>query len=127
MTEKAATIQDKLRQARLDLVERQAKNARKRAIAVRLRALRDTRGLTQAEVAEAAGMTQSMIARLEALSGPVPSLESIDRYVDACGGQMALLISSSAAVLPDLAVKFEQFRGRLPKGDRLSRYQANRR
>ena len=66
----------------------------------RLSPRRDARGLTQAEVTEAAGMTQSMIARLEAPSGPVPSLESIERHVNACGGQMALLISPAAAKSP---------------------------
>lgn len=93
MTEKCPPLRNELCRARPELAEHQAKNVRKRGIAVRLRALRDARGLTQDEVAAAAGMTQSMIARLEALSGPVPSLESIERYVDACGGHLALLIS----------------------------------
>lgn len=105
MTEKTTAFREQLRQARPDLTERQAKNARKRAIAIRLRALRDAGGLTQAEVAAVAGMTQSMIARLEALSGPVPSLESIERYVEACGGQVALLISPTAFEVPDIAVR----------------------
>lgn len=90
---KYTTLQTELRCAHPTLAGRQAQNARKRGIAVRLRALRDARGLTQDEVAAAAGMTQSMIARLEALSGSVPSLQSIERYVDACGGHLALLIS----------------------------------
>jgi predicted XRE-type DNA-binding protein len=81
MTEKTIAFREQLRQARTDLTKRQAQNARKRAIAIMPRALRDTRGLTQAEAAEAAGMTQSMIARLEALSGPVSGIESIERYV----------------------------------------------
>lgn len=88
------TFRKKLLEARPDLVEHQEKNACKRAIAIELRALRDARGLTQAEVAAAAGMTQSMIARLEALSGPLPKLRSIERYVEACRGHMALLISA---------------------------------
>ncbi|MEP0455093.1 MAG: helix-turn-helix transcriptional regulator [Roseibium sp.] len=74
-------------------MKRQAKNARKRAIAIELRALRDTRGLSQTEVAEIGGMTLSMIARLEALTGRVPRLELIESYVQACGGHMALHIS----------------------------------
>jgi len=126
MPENNTPLRGQLHQARPDLAERQAKNARKRAIAIKLRALRDARGLTQVEVAETAGMTQSMIARLEALSGPLPSLESIDRYVDACGGHMALLISPAPTALPDIAVRFDQFRG-LPSGERLSRDEANAR
>jgi transcriptional regulator with XRE-family HTH domain len=117
---KAPPLREQLHQARPDLAERQAKNVRKRAIAIKLRTLRDARGQTQVEVAEAAGMTQAMIARLEALSGPLPSLESIERYVDACGGEMALLISPTTTELPDIAVKFHQFHGRLPSGERTS-------
>lgn len=104
MSKKAKTFREKLREARPDLVAHQEKNARKRAIAVKLRALRDARGMTQADVAASAGMTQSMVARLEALSGPVPGLDSIDRYVAACGGQMALVISPDAIELPETAV-----------------------
>ncbi|PHR04117.1 MAG: hypothetical protein COB29_12790 [Sulfitobacter sp.] len=93
MCEKALTFRQKLGSARPNLAKRQAKNARKRAIAIELRALRDSRGLSQTEVARIAGTTQSMIARLEALTGPVPRLETIERYVEACGGHMALHIS----------------------------------
>ena len=93
MSEDRVPFRNQLRRARPELAEHQAKNVRKREIAVRLRALRDTKGLSQDEVAAASGMTQSMIARLEALSGPVPSLEAIERYVDACGGYLALLIA----------------------------------
>lgn len=127
MPENNTPMREQLHEARPDLAERQAKNARKRAIALKLRALRDARGLTQVEVAERAGMTQSVIARLEALSGPLPSLASIDRYVDACGGHMAILISPAPTELPDIAVRFDQFRGRLPSGERLSRDEANER
>lgn len=68
------TFRQQLDEAHPALTERQAKNTRKREIAAKLRALRDARGLTKSEVAEAAGMTQSMVARLEALSGPVTGL-----------------------------------------------------
>lgn len=55
MTEKTIAFREQLRQARPDLTKRQAQNASKRAIAIMPRALRDTRGLTQAAAAEAAG------------------------------------------------------------------------
>ncbi|MFW8635871.1 helix-turn-helix domain-containing protein [Cribrihabitans pelagius] len=93
MAKSYKSLRGALHHAHPQLAEHQAKNARKRGIAVKLRALRDARGLTQEEVAAAAGMTQSVIARLESLSGPVPSLGSIERYVNACGGHFALLIS----------------------------------
>ena len=93
MAKSDTSVRNAIHRAHPQLAEHQARNARKRGIAVKLRALRDARGLTQDEVAAAAGMTQSMIARLESLSGPVPSIESIERYVNACGGHFTLLIS----------------------------------
>lgn len=115
MAMKYTSLQTKLRRAHPDLAGHQAKNTRKRGIAVRLRALRDARGLTQDEVAAAAGMTQSMIARLEALTGPVPSLQSIERYVDACGGHLALLISDKKIDSDDaFGDAFAKARGRIP-------------
>lgn len=110
MTDKTETFREQFDQTLPVLNERRAKNARKRAIAIKLRALRDAKSLTQAEVAETAGMTQS-----------------IDRYVDACDGQMAMLISPTATELPNIAVRFDQFRGRVPSGERLSRDEANAR
>lgn len=93
MAKSYTSVQNALHRVHPQLAKHQAKNARKRGVAVKLHALRDARGLTQNEVAVAAGMTQSVIARLESLSGPVPSLESIERYVNACGGHFALFIS----------------------------------
>lgn len=87
------TLREMLHNARPDLVERREKNALKRAIAIKLRALRDAKGLSQTEVAETAELTRSMVARLERLSGPVPNLQSIERYVEACGGRLTLLIT----------------------------------
>ena len=112
---KYTSLQAKLRRAHPGLAGHQVKNTRKRGIAVRLRALRDAKGLTQEEVAAAAGMTQSMIARLEALTGPVPSLQSIERYVDACGGHLALLISDKEIDSEDaFGDAFAKARGRIP-------------
>lgn len=93
-------FRDRLRAARPDVVARQEGHATKRAIALQLRDLRDARGLTQAEVAEASGLKQSTISRMEALTGPVPTMASIRRYVEACEGHMALLISPEAIDLP---------------------------
>jgi transcriptional regulator with XRE-family HTH domain len=115
MVESHRSLRNALQRAHPKLAEHQAKNARKRGIAVRLRALRDARGLTQDEVAAAAGMTQSMIARLEALTGPVPSLQSIERYVDACGGHLALVISDKEIDSEDaFGDAFAKARGRIP-------------
>ena len=93
MSRKTKSFRERLRDTRPDVVARQTRHAHKQEVARQLRALRDASGMTQSDVAEAAGMTQSAVARMEALTGPVPGLESIERYVDACGGHMALIIS----------------------------------
>ncbi len=97
------SFRKRMRDARPDVVARQSKNERKAGIAKKLRALRDARGMTQADVAEASGMTQSSVARLEALTGPVPGLESIERYVEACDGHMAVVISPDEIAFPEHA------------------------
>lgn len=87
------TFREKCLAARPDVVALIAENQIKRDVALKLRVLRDAKGLTQADVAKAAGMTQSMIARLEAPTGPEPSLKSINRYVKACGGELRIEIN----------------------------------
>ena len=114
MTKKNMSFREELHHAYPELGDRQAENVRKRGIAIRLRALRDAKGLTQNQVAAVAGMTQSMIARLEALDGPLPRLESIERYVDACGGHFALLISDNQIDSEDpFRDAFAKARGRI--------------
>jgi DNA-binding XRE family transcriptional regulator len=101
--EDAGAFRRALRSARPDVVAHQKKNAHKRAIAIKLRDLRDARGMTQAEVARAAGMTQSEVARLEAPSGSLPTLATIDRYVTACHGEMEIVIRKEHMELPAAA------------------------
>jgi len=96
MSKKSLTFRKRMRDVRPDVVERQEKHARKQSIAKELRTLRDSRGMTQSDVARKSGMTQSVVARMEALTGPVPGLESIERYVRACDGHFALTISADA-------------------------------
>lgn len=89
----AKSFRERMDEARPDVAALREKNARKTGIAMKLRALRDELNMTQQDVADASGMKQSAIARMEALQGAVPSLESIDRYVTACGGQLELNIT----------------------------------
>ncbi|SNR44435.1 helix-turn-helix domain-containing protein [Puniceibacterium sediminis] len=93
MTKDTRTFRQKMRDARPDMVELQEKNVHKREIAMKLRVLRDAVGMTQADVARNSDMKQPTIARMEALSGPVPSLDSISRYVEACGGHYHIVIT----------------------------------
>jgi transcriptional regulator with XRE-family HTH domain len=54
-----------------------------------IRDARRTSGLTQAELAERLGTTQSAIARLEA-EGANPRLSTLTRALDACGRDIVL-------------------------------------
>lgn len=75
----------KMNIARPDVVERQAVNAEKSSLAMRLRGLRDIAGMDQEDVAEASGLDLTMIEQMEALTGDVPAQRLVDRYVDAVG------------------------------------------
>ena len=97
------SFRERLSATRPDVMKRQHANAEKRGIAIHLRDLRDGKGLTQVDVARASGMTQSMVARMESLSGPMPKIETIQRYVDACDGHMAIVISADKIDLKNLA------------------------
>ena len=59
-------------------------------IARSLRAMRKARHMTQEEVSAASGLTQPMISRLEAPTGSMPDLNSVMRYVSACGGHLSM-------------------------------------
>jgi predicted XRE-type DNA-binding protein len=104
VSEKKQSFRDRMNAARPDVVEQQKENAIKVGIARKLRILRDARGMTQKDVAKASGMQQSAISRLEALSGPTPSLDSIKRYVDACGGHLDVVVSTRQNDGPGSAV-----------------------
>lgn len=60
-------------------------NRPKRELALTLRALRKAQGLTQAELAARAGLSQSHVSKLEAATGPMPEMETVRRYAGACG------------------------------------------
>lgn len=87
------SLRETLRRLRPDLVARQRRHARKREIALQLRRLRDLRGMSQRQLARAAGLTRARVALLESLSGPLPSLGALERYVAACGGRLTLEVS----------------------------------
>ena len=61
------------------------------ALAHELISARTEAGLTQAEVAERMGTTQSTVARLEA-GKAVPSLRSLQRYAQAVGCRAVVLL-----------------------------------
>ncbi len=61
------------------------------AIARELTAARARAGLSQAEVAQRMGTTQSVVARLESGRRP-PSLRTVQRYAHAVGGRAVVRI-----------------------------------
>lgn len=62
-------------------------------LGARVRELRQAHGWSQAELATAAGMTQSAVARLEA-GGTVPTLAVLSRIARALGGGLAVQITT---------------------------------
>jgi len=62
-----------------------------------VRALREQRGWSQTELARAAGMTQSAVARFEA-GGTVPTLPVLERLANAPDADLAVRITSRTDV-----------------------------
>jgi DNA-binding XRE family transcriptional regulator len=67
------------------------KAGRAMRVAFEIRALREKKGLSQRELAERVGTTQSAIARLEA-GNVSPSLPTLDKIADALGAEVSLRI-----------------------------------
>ena len=100
MSKKPISFRERLKAARPDVVERQKRNRLKSVIAMKLRVLRDGQGMTQADVAEATGMTRVKISQMEALVGATPSIEDLDCFAVACGGRIEVVISTDKADWP---------------------------
>jgi ribosome-binding protein aMBF1 (putative translation factor) len=62
-----------------------------------VRQLRETRGWTQTELAKAAAMTQSAVARFEA-GGTVPSLPVLERLASALDADLVVQVNPRAGV-----------------------------
>jgi transcriptional regulator with XRE-family HTH domain len=86
----APSLKDRLRAARPDAAEALDRNQAKAEIAKALRSLRKARGLTQKDVEAGSGLHQTVISRLEAPTGPLPSFDTVRRYVAACEGRMVM-------------------------------------
>jgi transcriptional regulator with XRE-family HTH domain len=94
MAEKS--FRSRLHAVRPDLKAENARHAFKRKLALALRALRKEKGMTQQDVARASDLSQPMISRLEAPTGPLPTWDTVMRYVAACGGHMVVGFSGEA-------------------------------
>jgi transcriptional regulator with XRE-family HTH domain len=65
-------------------------NMAKRNLAMALRSLRIAAGLTQEQLGERAGISQSHLSRIEAATGPMPTNDTIARYAAACDAKPRL-------------------------------------
>lgn len=86
------TSWDDIKAARPDSPQRRRgyqKAGRAIRLAFEIRRLREVRGLSQRELAERVGTTQSAIARLEA-GNISPSLPTLDRIADALGVELTV-------------------------------------
>jgi DNA-binding XRE family transcriptional regulator len=88
------TSWDDIKASRADTPARQRgyeKAGRAIRIASEIRALREKKGLSQRQLAELVGTTQSAIARLEA-GNVSPSLPTLDKIAAALGAEVSLTI-----------------------------------
>lgn len=85
---------DEVKAARVQSPERRRgyeKTGRAIRLAMEIRALREARGLSQRELAERVGTTQSAIARLE--GGNIsPSLPTLDKIAEALGAELSVAL-----------------------------------
>ncbi|WP_366523512.1 helix-turn-helix transcriptional regulator [uncultured Sulfitobacter sp.] len=100
MTKKPISFRERMDIARPDVVERRKRNCLKSTIAMQLRALRDVRGMTQDDVAQATGMTTVKIAQMESLVGAFPGIKDLERFADVCGGRIEVMIWPDRSDLP---------------------------
>lgn len=89
-----AVLQEELERDSV-FAERWRRKANQRAIAMSLIYIRQTAGLTQAQVAEHAGWKQAHVARLESAHGPEPGISTLRRFAEACGEQLAVAFGTS--------------------------------
>jgi transcriptional regulator with XRE-family HTH domain len=91
-----SSFRSELRKFRPDVAAAVKNSENKRKLALALRALRKDKGLTQKDIEKLSTLTQPAISRLESPTGPIPNLDTISRYVEACKGHMILGVSAHA-------------------------------
>jgi predicted XRE-type DNA-binding protein len=72
-------------------IEAGRRHARAELLEMDLAALREQAGLTQTEVAAAAGMTQPSISQLEAQEGGRIMIDTLRKYMHAIGGELEVV------------------------------------
>jgi ribosome-binding protein aMBF1 (putative translation factor) len=91
-----------IKEQRPDNLERRAAYERARLaheLGAKVRTLREERGLSQAELAQRMGTSQSVIARLE-LGGAEPRLDTLDRICAALEADLIVDLRPRAVISP---------------------------
>ena len=83
---------DLIDRGELDELVPQAQYVELRALAVRLREIRERIGLSLTDVSERSGLTRAAISRLENTWNLNPTLETLFRYVEALGVSLRLVV-----------------------------------
>jgi len=83
-------LMEAARKKRPDAVELLNNNPLRVQIARQLRTARKEAGLTQAQLSAESGMSQPVISGMESPTGPMPEVESMDRFMRACGKKLWL-------------------------------------
>ena len=79
------TLIERTLDSRPGLAERWQSLEPRRHLANALVAMRKKAGLTQIELGERTGWNQAFVSRVESVTGPQPSTDTIARYAKACG------------------------------------------
>ena len=85
-----SNLRDRLLAGNAKLRAEYEKSTPKRELALALRALRKSANLTQRDVADRSGLTQSHISKMEAPDGPMPTDDSKVKYAKACGADVLI-------------------------------------
>lgn len=111
------TFRDKVRAKHPGIARRAQGHAVKRNLAFALRSIRKVKGISQKDIENHSGLAQAAVSRLEAPSGPLPNLETIRRYLDACDVDLDIglywdsdLEIASLVLSPDVGVHFDDDR-----------------
>lgn len=94
-----------------ELKKRWHENESRRNLSQALVLLRKHEQLTQDQLAKKLGWKQSMISRLESVTGPMPDTLTIQKYVSGCNARLRLVIESTAVSPKGVAQTKKQAQG----------------
>ena len=92
-------LMEAARRKRADAVDLLESNPLRAQIARQLRTARKEAGLTQAQLSAESGMSQPVISGMESPTGPMPEVESMDRFMRACGKKLWLGFDTAEAAV----------------------------